>query len=47
MTNSKSKKIISRSSETGQFITEKYAQKHPKTTERERVDIGKTKKKKK
>jgi hypothetical protein len=26
-----------RSSKTGQFVTEKYADKHPSTTERERI----------
>jgi glyceraldehyde-3-phosphate dehydrogenase/erythrose-4-phosphate dehydrogenase len=45
--NSKNKKVIFRDSGTGQFITEEYAKKHPKTTERERVDIGKPKKDKK
>jgi len=29
--------ISHRSSRTGQFVTEKYAQRHPATTERERI----------
>lgn len=44
MASSKNKKVIFRDSETGQFVTEQYANKHPKTTEREHVDIGKLKK---
>lgn len=47
MANSKNKKVIFRDSETGQFVKEEYAKKHPKTTEREHVDIGKPKKDKK
>ena len=34
-----SKKIIYRSSETGLFITKIYATAHPKTTERQRVNV--------
>ena len=34
------KKTVHRSSVTGQFVTEGYAKKHPKTTERERVNVG-------
>lgn len=34
--NGGSKKIIHRNSEDGRFVTEDYAKKHPKTTERER-----------
>ena len=30
------KKIIHRSSESGRFVTEDYAKKHPKTTEERR-----------
>ncbi len=32
-----SKHVVHRDSGTGQFVTEKYADKHPKTTEREVV----------
>jgi hypothetical protein len=35
------KKTVHRSSKTGKFVTEKYAKKHPNTTEKERVDTGK------
>jgi hypothetical protein len=31
------KKTVHRSSETGKFVTPKYAEKHPSTTEKERV----------
>lgn len=34
-------KVIYRDSGTGQIITEQYARKHPKTTEKERVKVGK------
>ncbi len=33
------KKVIYRRSDTGQITTEKYADKHPKTTERETVYV--------
>lgn len=38
--NNKNKKIVYRSSETGRFVTENYAKKHPKTTEKEHVKKG-------
>jgi hypothetical protein len=41
------KKVIFRSSVDGKFVTEKYAKKHPRTTEREHVDIGRQNKHKK
>lgn len=47
MANSKNKKVIFRDSETGQFVRKEYADKHKKTTEREHIDIGKSKKEKK
>ncbi len=28
---------VNRSSETGQFVTQKYADRHPRTTEHERI----------
>jgi hypothetical protein len=31
------KKTVHRRSDTGRFTTEKYAEKHPNTTEKERV----------
>lgn len=31
------KRDVYRSSESGQFVTEKYADKHPRTTEHEKV----------
>jgi len=34
------KKTVYRSSEDGQFVTKRYAEKHPRTTEKERVDVG-------
>ena len=34
-----SKKVVYRDSGTGQFVPKKYADKHPKTTERERVNV--------
>lgn len=40
------KKTVHRDSESGQFTTKKYADNHPKTTERERVRITKPDKKK-
>lgn len=42
---SNNKKTISRSSKTGKFVTKKFADKHPATTETEKVKTG-TKKKK-
>ncbi|VVD91564.1 hypothetical protein PHO31112_01648 [Pandoraea horticolens] len=30
-------KVVNRSSVSGQFVTDKYAQKHPSTTERQHV----------
>jgi len=41
MASKKRTRIIYRDSETGQITTEKYAKKHPKTTEKERVKIKK------
>jgi hypothetical protein len=38
------KKTVYRSSESGQFVKKNYAEKHPRTTEKERVE--KTNKKK-
>lgn len=32
-------KIVHRDSKDGQFVTEDYADKHPSTTERERIRI--------
>jgi len=34
------RKTVHRDSGTGQFVTKKYADQHPKTTERERVRTG-------
>lgn len=39
------KKTIYRDSETGQITTKQYADKHPKTTEKERVKVTPPKKK--
>ncbi len=36
---SSAKKTVHRSSESGQFVTKKYAENHPRTTERERVSV--------
>lgn len=36
-----SKRTIYRNSETGRITTKKYAEKHPRTTEKERVRIKK------
>jgi hypothetical protein len=35
------KKTVHRDSGNGQFVTKKFADSHPKTTERERVRTGK------
>jgi hypothetical protein len=35
------RKTVHRNSVSGQFVTKKFAQKHPKTTETERVRVGK------
>lgn len=35
------KKTVYRDSEDGQFTTKKYADKNPKTTEKEKVPVGK------
>ncbi len=40
------KKTVHRSSETGQFVEKSYADKNPRTTERERVRTSPPKKKK-
>jgi hypothetical protein len=37
-------KVIDRSSVTGRFVTERYADNHPRTTEREHVPIHNPKK---
>jgi hypothetical protein len=37
-------KVIDRSAVTGRFVTERYADKHPHTTEREHVPIHNPKK---
>ncbi|WP_197435897.1 hypothetical protein [Agrobacterium vitis] len=34
------KKTVYRDSEDGQFVKKDYAEKHPKTTEKERVPVG-------
>jgi hypothetical protein len=39
--NSSPKKTVHRSSTNGRFVKESYAKKHPNTTEKERVDVGK------
>lgn len=39
-TKNEPKKTVHRSSGSGQFVTEKFAKAHPKTTERERVRTG-------
>jgi len=36
-TNTSPKKTVHRSSESGEFVTKKFADSHPKTTETERV----------
>lgn len=41
------KKTVYRDSEDGQFTTKKYAEKNPKTTEKERVPVSKPSPKKK
>ena len=33
--------VRSRDSETGEFVTEEYAKRHPRTTERERIKVHK------
>jgi hypothetical protein len=37
-------KVVDRSAVTGRFVTERYADKHPRTTEREHVPIHNPKK---
>ena len=37
------KKVVSRSSKTGKFVKTDYAKKHPATTERQHVPVGKRK----
>jgi hypothetical protein len=39
------KKVIHRSSVTGEFVTQRYAEAHPRTTERQHVPIKNPKKK--
>ncbi len=34
------KKVVYRDSKDGQFVEKKYAERHPDTTERERVRVG-------
>lgn len=38
------KKTVYRNSEDGKFVKQEYAEKHPKTTEKERVRINPDKK---
>lgn len=45
MTKKPEKKTVYRNSEDGQFVKKNYAEKHPKTTEKERVNVGKPSKK--
>ena len=33
------KKVVYRSSESGEFVTKRYAESHPKTTERQHVNV--------
>lgn len=40
MAKQEEKKTVHRDSEKGRFVTQEYAEKHPKTTEKERVRIG-------
>lgn len=47
MGKAKPNRTIFRDSGTGQLVTEKFAEKHPKTTEKERVYIPPAKPKKK
>jgi hypothetical protein len=42
----KVKKVVYRSSKTGEFVTQKYADTHKPTTERQHVTVTKPKKKK-
>jgi hypothetical protein len=35
------KKVVSRSSKTGKFVKPEYAKKHPATTVRQHVPVGK------
>lgn len=37
-------KVVDRSSVTGRFVTERYADNHPRTTEREHVPVSNPKK---
>lgn len=37
------KKTVHRNSDDGRFVTKRYAERNPKTTERERVPVGKDK----
>lgn len=39
------KKTVHRDSKSGEFVPKKYADKHPSTTERERVRVNPPKKK--
>jgi hypothetical protein len=39
------KKTVYRDSDKGGFVTEEYAKRHPKTTEKERVRVTQPKKK--
>ena len=38
------RKVVYRDSVDGQFVTQKYAEQHPRTTERQHVDIRNPKK---
>ncbi len=44
MTSSDKKKTIYRDSESGQIVKKDYAEKHPRTTEKERVRVTPPKK---
>jgi hypothetical protein len=37
-------KVVNRSAVTGRFVTERYADSHPRTTERENVPVSNPKK---
>jgi hypothetical protein len=45
MTKTPKKRTVRRSSVTGEFVTKRYADKHKRTTETERVRTNKPKKK--
>ena len=47
MSNNAPRKTVHRDSNDGKFVTERYADAHPKTTEKERVRIDPPSRKKK